>query len=426
MKRHLAPLALAMLAALAALPASAAPEPSQPVTPRTGTSPAASSDEFYERGIQALRSRQFVDAKRWFNESLRVNDRNVMAMLGLVELSFQTQNEADTKRWLQKAEQTDPNNVHVLITLGRYHLTRDQADKAENVLVRAVEADPKQLQALVDLADAHSRQGALDKALVRLRQAAELAPKSAQVQQLLGITLQRNGKPVEAEAALLKAAELDPQSPTALVLLAQGERSAAGASKYIDQALKRDPQNYDAQMLRAYWQLQAKDMGAARKTLDGVMKQHPKAAEPWVRMGMLASAENRTGEAKSAYKAALERDANHPIALNNLAMISLTSGENPSVAEGMVRKALRMLPNNAALQDTLAAVLVAKQDARGALTAIQLAAKLDPRDLGIQLHLAEIQLLNGDKAGAKRTAEALKGAAGVDQPRLQALLRKAG
>jgi len=422
MKRHLAPFALALLAAL---PAWSAPEPSQPVAPRTGAAPTASSDELYQRGLVALSARQFGEAKRWFTEALTVNERNVMAMLGLVELSFQTQSEADTKRWLQKAEQTDPNNVHVLATLGRYHLTRGQVDKAENVLVRAVEADPKQVQPLVDLAEAHARLGALEKAQTRLRQAAELAPKSPLIQQLLGITLLRNGKPVEAEAALLKSAELDPQSPTPLVLLAQHERTAAGATKYIDQALKRAPQNYDAQMLRAYWQLQGKDMAGARKTLDDVMKQHPKAAEPWVRLGMLASAEARPADAKAAYKSALERDPNHPIALNNLAMISLTAGENPSVAEGLVRKALRMMPNNAALQDTLAAVLVTKKDVRGALTAIQLAAKLDPRDAGIQLHLAEILVLNGDKAGAKRVTEALKGAPGVDAARLQAVTRKA-
>ena len=424
MKRHLAPLALALLAAL---PAAAAPEPSQPVAPRTGAAtPSASSDEYYARGLQALSARQYAEARKAFTESLRVNERNVMAMLGLVELSFQTQNEADTKRWLKKAEETAPNNVHVLATLGRYHLTHGQVDKAENVLVRAVEADPKQVQPMVDLAEAHARLGALDKALERLRQAAQLAPQSAQIQQLRGTTLLRNGKPVEAEAALLKAAELDPQSPMAFVILAQHERTAAGATKYIDQALKRAPQNYEAQMLRAYWQLQGKDMGGARKTLDDVMKQHPKAAEPWVRLGMLATAEGRNNDAKAAYKSALDRDPNHPIALNNLAMMSLSTGENPSVAEGLIRRALRMLPNSGALQDTLASVLVAKQDVRGALTAIQLAAKLDPRDPGIQLHLAEIMLLNGDKAGAKRVAEAIKSTPGVDQPRLQAVLRKAG
>lgn len=425
MKRHLAPLALALLAAL---PAAAAPEPSQPVPPRAGAAaPSASSDEFYMRGLQALSARQFPEARKAFTESLRINERNVMAMLGLVELSFQTQNDADTKRWLKKAEETAPNNVHVLITVGRYHLTRGQADKAENVLVRAVEADPKQLQALIDLADAHSRQGAFEKAVTRLRQAAMLAPESGAVQHLLGVTLQRSGKLAEAETALLKAAELNPKSPDAYVALAQAETRADAANKYIDQALKRVPSHYEAQMLRVFWQYKANDLPAVRKTLDEVIKQHPTAAEPWVRKGILATTENRVAEAKEAYKAALERDANHPIALNNLAMMALSSGgEGPTVAEGYVRKALRVLPNNASLQDTLAAVLVAKQDARSALTAIQLAAKLDPRDPGIQLHLAEILLLNGDKAGAKRVAEALKSTPGVDQPRLQAVLRKAG
>jgi Flp pilus assembly protein TadD len=425
MKRYLAPFAIALLAHV---PVGAAPEPTQPVAPRTSpANPANSADEFYARGLQALSERKFSDAKRWFGDSLKANDRNVMAMLGLVEVAFQTQSEADIKRWLQKAEQTDPNNVHVLITLGRFFLTRGQADKAENVLNRAVEADPKQLQALIDLADAHSRLGALDKAQTRLRQAAALAPQNAQVQQLLGITLQRSGKMAEAEAALLKAAELDPKSPDAFVLLAQAETRADAAMKYIDQALKRSPQHYEAQMLKVYWQYQAKDAAGVRKTLDEVMKQHPKAAEPWVRKGMLASAENRSGEAKAAYKAALERDGNHPIALNNLAMLALAKdGEGVTVAEAHIRKALRVLPNNGALQDTLAAVLVAKKDVRGALTAIQLAAKLEPRDAGIQLHLAEIQLLNGDKAGARRTAEAIKSSPGVNAARLQAVLRQAG
>lgn len=423
MKRSLVPLALVLCLAL---PALAAPEPSQPVLPRAGTGASNPADESYARGLQALSAGQPDEARRAFNEALKANDRHVMAMLALAELAFQNKNDTELKRWLQKAEQTEPNNVHVLLTLGRYHLTRDQASKAESVLTRAVDAQPKNLQALIDLADAHSRQRDHAKAAMRLRQAAELAPQSAQVQQLLGLALMRNGKPAEAEKHLLKAAELEPQSPEPLLLLAQMETKAAGATKYIDQALQRAPQSYDGLMMRAYWQHQAGDTAGARRTLDSVMKLYPKLAEPWVRLGMLASAEKRTADARSAYKAALERDANHPVALNNLAMISLEAGENPSVAEGMIRKALKVLPNNGALQDTLAAVLVAKKDARGALAAIQLAAKLSPNDPGIQLHLAEILLLNGDKVGAKRAAESVKAGPGVDAARLSAVLRKAG
>ncbi len=423
MHRRFAPVAFALLAAL---PALAAPELTQPVAPRVVAGVATPSDESYQKGLQAMSARQYVEAKRWFVDSLRMNERNVNAMLGLVELSFQTQVDTETRRWLQKAEETDPNNAQVLTTVGRYHLLRGQIDKAESALIRAVEIDPKQVQTLIDLADVHSRLGVHDKAQSRLRQAAELDPKSAKIQLMLGASLQRSGKPAEAETALLKAADLDPQSPEPFVQLARNETKAAAANKYIDQALKRSPQHYDAQMLRVYWLYEAKDVAGVRKALETVMRQHPKAAEPWVQMGMLATMGNRPADAKSAYKSALERDPNHPIALNNLAMISLTAGENPSVAEGLVRKALRMLPNNAALQDTLAAVLVAKKDARGALTAIQLAAKLDPRDPGIQLHLAEIMVLNGDKAGAKRVLDALKGAPGVDAARLQAVLRKAG
>jgi Flp pilus assembly protein TadD len=76
--------------------------------------------------------------------------------------------------------------------------------------------------------------------------------------------------------------------------------------------------------------------------------------------------------------------------------------------------------------DTLALVQRQRKDKTGALASAQAAVKLDPKDAGLMLTLAEMQLWNGDREAARRSAalvQQLKPAPALDA-RLRDLLSR--
>lgn len=419
---RLAPLALALLCLP---PLWAAPLPSQPVTPGLGsTGTPTLADEHLQRGLAALQANRGDEAKRWLDAALKLRPQHGLTLVALAELASARREPDQALRLLQRAEKAEPANALVLNAFARWHANRNEHAAAIGYFQRAIKADPRLLAPHIDLAEVHARQGDQAQALARLREAEKLDPRSARVQQLIGLTLQRQGDTAAAKRALARAAELDPGDLGTLLLQAQQAESAAEAQPLLDKVLKADAKNIDALVLRAEWQARGGDNDAARQTLRQATQAAPQNAEPWLRLATLAHQAKQTAEARSAYQEALQRAPEHPLVLNNFAVLLVESGGDAVAAEGMARRALQQMPAQAQLHNTLAMALAARKDFKAALQSSQTAVKLDPKDRSLQLQLAEIQLASGDREAAKRTAQNLRGATDVDAGRLAALIKQ--
>lgn len=401
-----AALALAGCAFLMLLGAGAAralPVPTQGVRPVSPGPSGAAGD--LQKALAALRDKQPDQARKLFEAALRADARSLPAMLGLAEVAFSQRNDADTLKWLLQAERIAPQSAEVQAALGRYHLSRKQADKAEAALRKAVQLDAKAVRARIDLAETLARKGAVADAMPLVREALALDGAHKGAQLLLGQLHYQQGAPAEAEKALRKVAELDAKDPLPWLLMAGAAKTSAAARPLLDEALQRDPKSYRALMLRAQWQGVDKDRSGAQDSLRRAADAEPKAAEPWVRLGMMEEEGGRKSEAKRLYLSAIERDPHQPVALNNLVMMGLADKEDPARLETMAKRAAKALPDNAQVHDTLALVLRLRKDKAGALAAAQTAVKLDPKDAGLHATLADIQAWNGDREGARRSAE---------------------
>ncbi len=392
-----------MLLALTATPLHAGPVPTQAVRPL----PAAGSggNQALQQGLAALQAKQPEEARKAFVAALRASPQSVEAMLGMAELGFQARNDAETLKWLQQAERTAPKRADVQASLGRFFIARQQADKAEAALRKAVELDPKSVRPRLDLSELLLNRQANKEALPLLREAVKLEPSNALAHYGYGVALLNGGTIAEGEASLRKAAELDPKNPAPWLVLARIQRSGAGAEPFLEEALKRDPKSFEALMLRAQWQSADKDTKALRETLQRAAQANPKVADPWVRLGLLDEAAGKRSDARRNYMAAIERDPHQPVALNNLVMMGLSDGDDPARLETMARRAVKAMPNNAQVLDTLSQTLRARKDKKGALDAGEQAAKLAPKDVSIQLHLAELHQWNGDRAAARKAVD---------------------
>lgn len=412
--------------ALSAPPALTMPTPTQGVRPLASAPKSGSAQNSFREGVNALKAKQTDEAKKAFNAALRADPNFAPAMLGLVEVATQGGNDQEALKWLQQAERAAPALPDVHLAMARFYLARKQPDKAEPALRKAVELDPKGVIQRLNLAEVLSARGADREALPLLRQVIEMAPQSAGAHFGLGRTQLRLGARAEGEQALRKAAELEPKNPLPWLVLAQAQTSAAAALPLVEQALARQADFFPALMLRAHWQATGKDLTGARATLERAAKANGASAEPLVNLAMLEEEAGRRNEARRLYLAAVERDAHHPIALNNLVMIGLDEKDDPARLELMARRAVKALPDNPRVQDTLAQVLRQRKDKAGALAAAQRAAKLAPSDPALLLSLAEIQQWAGDRAAAARSAQAVLAlqATGKEADKAKALLAR--
>ena len=145
-------------------------------------------------------------------------------------------------------------------------------------------------------------------------------------------------------------------------------------------------------------------------------------AEDWLRsnpndavlkfhLGMVALKQKDYPKAQQWFRAVVDKQANHAIALNNLAWV--TAELKQPGAAALVGKALNLMPGNPEFLDTQAFVLAQDGDLRGAITAQRLAAQVTPDRFDYRLKLGRLYVRAGDKAAARSTLEALT-ASGAD------------
>lgn len=129
----------------------------------------------------------------------------------------------------------------------------------------------------------------------------------------------------------------------------------------------------------------------------------------WQQAGMLLSPAGDADAARRAYERALALDANLPIATNNLAMLLVDAGGSGDLEQAermmddlLAREDMAEIAARAAFLDTKATVSMARDNTDAALSALDEAVELQPREPAWQLHRAEVLAELGRGGDARR------------------------
>jgi putative PEP-CTERM system TPR-repeat lipoprotein len=113
----------------------------------------------------------------------------------------------------------------------------------------------------------------------------------------------------------------------------------------------------------------------------------------------------RERDAISAFTRVIERNGNHAVALNNLAWI--LRKEDPKRSLQLAERAHSLAPRTAAIQDTLAMLLLDAGEGERAVSILNGAAAFSPHRTDIQYHLALAYSKTGDNLKALRVLSTL-------------------
>ena len=359
---------------------------------------------------------------------IKANPTDAGLRLALVDHHLSSLNPRAALHAAQLGLARQPQHFELLERLGRAQLAVAEHMQALTTFNAMVSLQPRSPAGSIGQTQVQLADNDLGAAQRSVRRALELAPQSLQVLRL-GITVAlRLGKPEQALTMARQLQQRRPDLASGWLLEAEIEskqRHWGAAIGVLRQAVtKADPQQAPARLHHAL--RQAGQQAQAQAMATDWTRRHPRDALFRFYLGDVALALNDLAGAEAHYLSVLDLSPEHGLALNNIAWLMLMQ-QRPG-ALPIAEHAVRTMPDQPALLDTLAMAQAAEQQPEQAVATQQRALKLRPDDPGLRFNLARHLAQAGDKRQAKAELDrlAMMGERFARQPEVAALLQSLG
>lgn len=375
-----------------------------------------------------LSSQRGIDvAERAFLAAIKDKPKDTELQFGLVNLYRGSERAADARRVLQGIVDANKDAPGLVARnqLAADHWSRGKVEAARGLVNEVLATSPRDSAALILrgrilLADGDARNAVID-----LRAAARDQPGSAEIAGLLAQAHRRAGEPQLAREVLSDAVKSKPDNPELRLLLAADLADAKdfkAAGVEVDSAIKAAPRNLRAYDVKAQLAVVQKDLASAEKIFVSYKAQFPNEPTGFVRLGqfyadqkkfdaalkeydaatrlapqapgpMLSAigvliAQRRFDDANARIDAMLARDPKQLIAHQLRAEVASARGDL-AAAETAYRKFIELSPTSATGYQSLARVLLKRNDAAAALAVLEQGEKASPADLSLPATRAE-------------------------------------
>jgi len=320
-------------------------------------------------------------------------------------------NSGDNKGALSAAQDAAaalPNSAEIQELLGTAELAAGDHQRAISTFKKLAAQQPRSPGPELKLAEAYMTAQDREQAARSLKRALDLQPELPQARRMLAQLAVVDKRPQEALTMAREQQKRKPDDPSGYAL--EGEVQAAGrnwdaAIAAFRAALQRDKANTDVATKLHATLLGAGRAADAERQAAEWMQAQPRDARFLYFLGDAALSRNDWAAAEARYRSVLELQPNNGLALNNVAWLLVKQGKPGAVP--VAERANTLLPNRAAVLDTLATALEADNQIPKALETQQRAVSLEGRDPMLKLRLAKLLIKHGDKGQAKTELESL-------------------
>jgi Tfp pilus assembly protein PilF len=242
------------------------------------------------------------------------------------------------------------------------------------------------------MASAEQALAAKDYAAARLALVAglRLNPRNPAMLSMLAHVEIAAGGLQEAEKVISQLSEARPQDPAVLNL--RGELASAsnrGAAATQNFRKLWETTQSDTTALQLYKNLVANDPAAATAFIDEWQRALPQSASPYLVRATQMQQQGNDKEAMALYEAALQRNGDNTMALNNLAWLYYEKSDKRALP--LAEKAAQLAPANPIVLDTYGWLLAENQQQQKGLEVLRRAAELAPNSKEIADHLARLE-----------------------------------
>jgi putative PEP-CTERM system TPR-repeat lipoprotein len=388
-----------------------------------------------------LQEKKPEQAQKRFESLLAKDNKNARLMLAYAEFLMAINKPQEAQTWLEKARQAQPEAVEPSLALTSLALRNKDYKRALSVAQDALAKKPDNPLLLDNLATAQLAAGEQNQALATLAKLTKAMPNSPMAYLKLANAQMLSANNPGAIESLQKAIALAPNAVDARIMLGRLYLKMGQATEglRISRALQSSqPKSAAGYLLEGDIHLQSKAYGEAAATymrannvqptqngvtarynaliLDGKSAQADVEIAKWLASNTKDSfvrqyVAERALRDKDYSKAIYHYESlnlsqpNNPIVLNNLAYCYLQV--NSPKALPTAELALKYDPNNTAVMDTYADILLLKGEHKKASVILERAVALDPSNQDISFTLARSYALLGEKDKARKLVESL-------------------
>ncbi|MBV8903618.1 MAG: tetratricopeptide repeat protein [Acidobacteriia bacterium] len=337
----------------------------------------------------------YKETVRMADEILAIDPNNFEGKLLHASGSRGLGNLDQAQQELETLARQAPKSADVQLEIGLLTLARKQYTAAERVFTGLYQSGRSDVRALAALASTYLAEGQADRALQMVNGEVNRLPDSAEARELLAAIALNAGKQDIALEQYQKLTQMAPDSPKYFVALAdlfRGKSDYANEVAALQKASKLAPENANV-------------------------------------AGRLAIAEDFSGDKKEAaveYKRSLDLAPSDPALLNNRAYFIAEDGGNLDDALAYSQAALRQLPNNPAVLDTLAWVYTKRKNNDSAIEILDKLVRQNPEVAAFHYHLGTALAQKGQtaKAKAELTMALNKASTPEEQAKIKGLMGK--
>jgi tetratricopeptide (TPR) repeat protein len=345
------------------------------------------------RGNALAGLNQLDSALTSMEEAIRLDPKRgaTYTQLGIVELALGKKEEAEAA--LKRAAQLDPKSVSAQLALGSFYWASRRPNETEQAFAAALIADPKNVAANRAMALLSMANGRMDKAEQHLKQVLETSPTPAAIFTLSDFYVGTNR--AKDAVALLERHNQKPQPSVthrlAVAVAASGDR--ARAHRLLDEALKADPRDAQAQLLKGQLLLEDGRSDDALTSVKSAVEIEPTSAAAHFALGRVYSARGDLPGAEKAFTEVVKLNPNAAAAQVELSRLQLASSR-PKDSVQSATAAVKAQPQSLDARIALVRSWIAAKDFSSAAKEVGELLAARPQD-------ARIHVLSGLVAGAR-------------------------
>jgi tetratricopeptide (TPR) repeat protein len=174
--------------------------------------------------------------------------------------------------------------------------------------------------------------------------------------------------------------------------LLKQEKRPEEARRFIAEAIKKSPKTSSFYVFQASMEEEAKDIPRAIEILEAATKLFPEDEKTRYYLGSLYDRQGDTDKGLTQMEAILALNPENVDALNYVGYTWTTKGIRLNDAEKLLRRALRLKPDNGYIQDSWGWYLFVRGRVSEAVVELEKAVKLRPNEPTILEHLADAYL----------------------------------
>ncbi|WP_373986917.1 XrtA/PEP-CTERM system TPR-repeat protein PrsT [Duganella sp. BuS-21] len=366
------------------------------------------------KGGVLLVKHDLAGARASFERAVKLDPFFLPALDNLTTMDTNDKKPDAARQRLEATLAKDRNNADIMTALASLATTQGQSAVARKWLERAAQAQPDALLPSLRLANFYAQQNDTQKALILAEKLLASNPENPQLVTLVAGLQTRSGQLDAALDNWNKLAALQPNSPDVQLRLAAAHaavKDSSGATQAVNKAVSLYQKALEIQpapqTMQALYSalIQANKPTEARLQMQKWLSAHPNdhASRLYFAGSLLALREFAASSAQ--FEEVLRQVPGQFIALNNLAW--LYQQKRDARALPYAELAHKLAPDNPAVTDTLAWLLLEQGHLDRALPMLKQAAAQAPASTEIRYHYGVALAKSGDKRGARAQLEPL-------------------